>query len=222
MAKPLERSAAEFLPEKLDYPSLVAAASGCEGCDLYKNATQTVFGEGDPDSHVMFVGEVPGDEEDLRGHPVVGRAGGLMENAFDEVGIDRAKIYLTNTVKHFKWKPRGKRRIHEKPSTREVMACDSWLRSELKLVEPHVLVALGATAAQSLFGKEFRVTQSRGQWIDSPLAERAIATIHPSAILRTPDDLREQAYRDFVSDLKIIAAEIERVSQHSSASGGSA
>jgi DNA polymerase len=210
-------SAADFLPGKLDYRSLVDAASGCEGCDLYKNATQTVFGEGDPKSHVMFVGEVPGDEEDLRGHPFVGPAGRLMENAFDEVGIDRAKIYLTNAVKHFKWKPRGKRRIHEKPSAREIMACDPWLRSELKLVEPRVLVALGATAAQSLFGKDFRVTRSRGQWIDSPLAERAIATIHPSAIFRTPDDLRDQAYKDFVADLKLIADEIEKTVRRISA-----
>ena len=206
MAKALQRSAAEFLPEKLDYRSLVAAASGCEGCDLYKNATQTVFGEGDINSHVMFVGEVPGDEEDLRGHPFVGPAGRLMENALAEVGIDRMKIYLTNAVKHFKWKPRGKRRIHEKPSAREILACDPWLRSELKLVEPQILVALGATAAQSLFGKDFRVTQMRGKWIDSPLAEKAIATIHPSAILRTPDDLREQAYRDFVADLATVSA----------------
>ncbi len=206
MAKALQRSAAEFLPEKLDYRSLVAAASGCEGCDLYKNATQTVFGEGDINSHVMFVGEVPGDEEDLRGHPFVGPAGRLMENALAEVGIDRIKIYLTNSVKHFKWKPRGKRRIHEKPSAREILACDPWLRSELKLVEPQILVALGATAAQSLFGKDFRVTQMRGKWIDSPLAEKAIATIHPSAILRTPDDLREQAYRDFVADLATVSA----------------
>ncbi len=206
MAKALQRSAAEFLPEKLDYRSLVAAASGCEGCDLYKNATQTVFGEGDINSHVMFVGEVPGDEEDLRGHPFVGPAGRLMENALAEVGIDRMKIYLTNAVKHFKWKPRGKRRIHEKPSAREILACDPWLRSELKLVEPQILVALGATAAQSLFGKDFRVTQMRGKWIDSPLAGKAIATIHPSAILRTPDDLREQAYRDFVADLATVSA----------------
>lgn len=208
MAKALQRSAAEFLPEKLDYRSLVAAASGCEGCDLYKNATQTVFGEGDVNSHVMFVGEVPGDEEDLRGHPFVGPAGRLMENALAEVGIDRMKIYLTNAVKHFKWKPRGKRRIHEKPSAREILACDPWLRSELKLVEPQILVALGATAAQSLFGKDFRVTQMRGKWIDSPLAGKAIATIHPSAILRTPDDLREQAYRDFVADLATVSAAI--------------
>jgi DNA polymerase len=209
------RSAFDFLPEKLDYPSLVNAAEGCKGCDLYKNATQTVFGEGDLRSHVMFVGEVPGDEEDLRGHPFVGPAGRLMESAFEEVGIDRAKIYLTNAVKHFKWKPRGKRRIHEKPSIREIVACDPWLRSELILVQPRVLVALGATAAQSLLGKDFRVTQMRGRWIESPLAEKVMATIHPSAILRTPDDLREQAYRDFVADLSIAAGEISKMNGES-------
>jgi DNA polymerase len=198
-------SAADFLPEKLDYRSLVNAASACEGCDLFKNATQTVFGEGDVNSHVMFVGEAPGDEEDTRGHPFVGPAGKLMERAFDEAGIDRSKIYLTNAVKHFKWRPRGKRRIHEKPSAREILACDPWLRSELKLVDPFLLVALGATAAQSLFGKDFRVTQMRGKWIETPLAAKAIATIHPSAILRTPDDLRDQAYGDFVADLRTVA-----------------
>jgi uracil-DNA glycosylase len=205
MAKAPPRSAAEFLPESLDYRSLVNAASACEGCDLYKNATQTVFGEGDVSSGVMFVGEVPGDEEDLRGHPFVGPAGRLMERAFDEVGIDREKIYLTNAVKHFKWKPRGKRRIHEKPRASEIMACDPWLRAEIMLVKPHIIVCLGATAAQSLLGKDFRVTQMRGKWIDSPLAEKVMATIHPSAILRTPDELRDQAFRDLVGDLRIVA-----------------
>jgi DNA polymerase len=211
MGKALQRSAEEFLPDRKDYHSLVTAARGCEGCELYKNATQTVFGEGDISSGVMFVGEVPGDEEDLRGHPFVGPAGRLMENALQEVGIDREQIYLTNAVKHFKWKPRGKRRIHEKPSAREILACDPWLRSELILVQPRLLVALGATAAQSLFGKQFRVTQMRGKWIGTDLADKAIATIHPSAILRTPDELREQAYRDFVADLAVVAKQIDKL-----------
>ena len=222
MAKALRRSAVEFLPVELDYRSLISAAAACEGCDLYKNATQTVFGEGDISSHVMFVGEVPGDEEDLRGHPFVGPAGRLMEKVFEEVGIDRTTIYLTNAVKHFKWKPRGKRRIHEKPRISEIMACEPWLRAELELVDPQILVALGATAAQILFGKTFRVTQMRGKWIDSPLAEKAIATIHPSAILRTPDDLREQAYRDFVADLAIISKEIEKLAGNTFARSRSA
>ena len=222
MAKALRRSAVEFLPVELDYRSLISAAAACEGCDLYKNATQTVFGEGDISSHVMFVGEVPGDEEDLRGHPFVGPAGRLMEKVFEEVGIDRTTIYLTNAVKHFKWKPRGKRRIHEKPRISEIMACEPWLRAELELVDPQILVALGATAAQILFGKTFRVTQMRGKWIDSSLAEKAIATIHPSAILRTPDDLREQAYRDFVADLAIISKEIEKLAGNTFARSRSA
>ena len=222
MTNVLERSASEFLPDKLDYRSLKLAAEGCKGCDLFKNATQTVFGEGDSSSGVMFVGEVPGDEEDLRGRPFVGPAGRLMESAFREVGIDREKIYLTNAVKHFKWKPRGKRRIHEKPSIREIIACDPWLRSELALTEPHLLVALGATAAQSLFGKDFRVTKMRGQWIDSPLAEKAIATIHPSAILRTPGELREQAYRDFVADLAVVSKEIATFSRRTTSRTSSA
>jgi len=203
------RSAAEFLPEKLDYRSLVSSAAKCKGCDLYINATQTVFGEGDVSSGIMFVGEVPGDEEDLRGHPFVGPAGRLMEKAFVEVGIDRTRVYVTNAVKHFKWKPRGKRRIHEKPRISEIIACEPWLRAEIKLIEPRILICLGATAAQTLLGKDFRVTQMRGKWIDSPLAESVMATIHPSAILRTPGELREQAYQDFVDDLRLAASAIE-------------
>lgn len=199
----------EFLPDKLNYRELKAAASGCRGCDLYKNATQTVFGEGQISSGVIFVGEQPGDDEDLTGHPFVGPAGRLLDKALGEAGIDRKKIYLTNAVKHFKWKPRGKRRIHAKPNASEIAACDPWLRSEIALVKPRILVCLGATAAQALFGKQFRVTQMRGQWVDSPLAEKTTAILHPSAILRTPHDLREQAYSTFVSDLVSIAAAME-------------
>lgn len=195
----------EFLPDELSYRALKAASMECRGCDLYKNATQPVFGEGQISTGVIFVGEQPGDEEDLTGRPFVGPAGRLFDKALLEAGIDREKIYLTNTVKHFKWKPKGKRRIHEKPNTSEINACDPWLRSELTLIKPRILVCLGATAAQALLGKQFRVTQMRGQWLDSPLAKRTIATIHPSAILRTPDDLRENAYMEFVSDLLTIA-----------------
>lgn len=198
----------DFLPEDLSYRSLKSASSECRGCDLYKNATQTVFGEGDVSSGVIFVGEQPGDEEDLKGRPFVGPAGRLFNKALAEARIDRERIYLTNTVKHFKWKPQGKRRLHQKPNAAEITACDPWLRSELMLVQPKILVCLGATAAQSLLGKQFRVTQMRGQWLDSPLAEKTIATIHPSAILRTPDDIREQAYADFVSDLVVISEAI--------------
>ena len=194
----------EFLPDEFSYRALKAASMECRGCDLYKNATQTVFGEGQISSGVIFVGEQPGDEEDLTGRPFVGPAGRLFDKALEEAGIDREKIYLTNTVKHFKWKPKGKRRIHEKPNASEINACDPWLRSEIALIKPRILVCLGATAAQALLGKQFRVTQMRGQWLDSPLAKRTIATIHPSAILRTPEDLRDRAYAEFVSDLRII------------------
>jgi uracil-DNA glycosylase family protein len=199
----------EFLPDELSYRALKAASMECRGCDLYKNATQTVFGEGRISSGVIFVGEQPGDEEDLTGRPFVGPAGRLFDKALAEAGIDREKIYLTNTVKHFKWKPKGKRRIHEKPNASEINACDPWLRSEITLIKPRILVCLGATAAQALLGKQFRVTQMRGKWLDSTLAKKTIATIHPSAILRTPDDLRDQAYSHFVSDLVLIAEAID-------------
>lgn len=199
----------EFLPDELSYGALKAASTECRGCDLYKDATQTVFGEGDVGSGVIFVGEQPGDEEDLSGRPFVGPAGRLFDKALAEAGIDREKIYLTNTVKHFKWKPQGKRRIHQKPNASEINACDPWLRSEITLIKPRILVCLGATAAQALFGKQFRVTQMRGQWLDSPLAEKTMATIHPSAILRTPSDLRDQAYADLISDLLTVAEAID-------------
>ena len=204
------RSAAEFLPEKLDYRSLVSSAANCKGCDIYINATQTVFGEGDVSSGIMFVGEVPGDEEDLRGHPFVGPAGRLMEKAFVEVGIDRTKVYVTNAVKHFKWKPAGKRRLHQKPSAREVDACRAWLVGEIEAIEPYIVVCLGATAAQSLLGKNFRVTKSRGQWLEFE-NRRIIATVHPSSILRAPDpQARDDQYFAFVADLKIVAKELSK------------
>ena len=206
-------SAFDYLPEDLSYPSLVRAAEGCRGCDLYKNASQTVFGEGDLASGVVFVGEQPGDEEDIKGHPFVGPAGRLLDKALGEAGIDRDHIYLTNAVKHFKWKPQGKRRLHEKPKASEIAACDPWLRAELILTQPRILVCLGATAAQSLFGRDFRVTKMRGQWLESEIGARALATIHPSAILRTPSDLREEEYRDFVADLAIVAGEIDSLSR---------
>ena len=202
-------SAFDFLPEDLSYKNLVKAAEACQGCDLYKNATQTVFGEGDLKSGIVFVGEQPGDEEDLKGHPFVGPAGRLLDKALAEAGIDRQRIYITNAVKHFKWKPQGKRRLHEKPKASEVAACDPWLRAELILTQPRILVCLGATAAQSLFGRDFRVTQMRGQWLETEFAANATATIHPSAILRTPSDLRDAEYRDFVADLTVVAREID-------------
>ncbi len=209
MAKIPDRSALDFFPDKIDYLSLKEAADGCRGCDLYIYATQTVFGEGGARPRVMFVGEQPGDHEDIEGHPFVGPAGQLFDRALAEAGIDRQKSYLTNAVKHFKWKPAGKRRLHEKPKASEIAACRPWLEAEIGVVKPPILVFLGATAAQSLLGKEFRVTQQRGQWLESDLAERVIATVHPSSILRAPDPVaREEQYRTFVSDLAKIAREI--------------
>jgi uracil-DNA glycosylase family protein len=207
-AVPAEKSALDFFPSRITYPSLKDASEECRGCDLYKVGTQTVFGEGKVPSELMFVGEVPGDEEDIKGSPFVGPAGRLFDNALEEAGIDRSKTYLTNVVKHFKWHPapRGKRRIHDKPNAAEIRACTPWLGAEIKLVHPRILVCLGATAAQALLGKEFRVTKQRGEWVESEHAERTIATIHPSAILRAPDpDMREEQYRNFVSDLVTIA-----------------
>lgn len=203
-----ERSALDFFPGKITFHSLKEAASGCEGCDLYKNATQTVFGGGKVPSDVMFIGEIPGDEEDLKGRPFVGPAGRLFDKALAEAEIDRSRTYVTNVVKHFKWHPapRGKRRIHEKPNAAEMRACIPWLGAEIKVVHPQILVCLGATAAQALLGKDFRVTKMRGQWVESEHAERTMATLHPSAILRAPEpEIREQQYRDLVTDLVKIA-----------------
>jgi len=199
-------TAAEFLPEKLTLSTLREAAAGCRGCPLWENATQTVFGEGRRDTQVMLVGEQPGDQEDLAGKPFVGPAGRMLDRALEEAGIDRSLAYVTNAVKHFKWQARGKRRIHAKPSWSELAACRPWLDAELAVVAPRVLVCLGATAAQSLLGKQFRVTKSRGEWVESDLAEHVTATIHPSAILRQRDDeSREAEYAAFVDDLKIVA-----------------
>ncbi|HEX6124610.1 MAG TPA: UdgX family uracil-DNA binding protein [Pyrinomonadaceae bacterium] len=205
-----ERSALNYFPEDINYLSLKTAAAGCMGCDLYKNATQTVFGEGRVrTAQAMFVGEQPGDEEDIAGHPFVGPAGRLFDKALAEAEIDRTKTYVTNVVKHFKWKPRGKRRIHEKPRAGEIRACEPWLAAEIEVVQPHVLVCLGATAAQALLGKDFRVTQMRGQWLQSRHAPMTLATVHPSSILRAPDpDSREQQYAEFVKDLQIVAREM--------------
>ena len=205
------RSALDFFPSRITYASLKNAARDCKGCDLYKVGTQTVFGEGKVPSELMFVGEVPGDEEDLKGHPFVGPAGRLFDRALAEADIDRSKTYVTNVVKHFKWKPapRGKRRLHEKPNSAEIRACSPWLGAEIKLVHPRILVCLGATAAQAILGKDFRVTKQRGEWVESEHAEKTIATLHPSAILRAPDpEIREQQYRDFVGDLVNIAREL--------------
>ncbi len=198
--------AAAYLPQRLSLPQLREAVQACRGCDLYRNATQAVFGEGARHAEVMLVGEQPGDKEDLAGHPFVGPAGQLLDRALDEAGIDRAQTYVTNAVKHFKWQARGKRRIHQKPSWSESTACRPWLEAEIAVVEPRVIVCLGATAAQSLLGREFRVTQHRGELIDSPLAEHVTATVHPSSILRQRDDeSRAAELGAFVDDLRVVA-----------------
>jgi uracil-DNA glycosylase len=200
-------SAAAYLPEKLSLSALREAAAGCRACPLWEKGTQTVFGEGQRKAEVMLVGEQPGDQEDRAGAPFVGPAGRVLDRALEEAGIDRSLAYVTNAVKHFKWEPRGKRRIHAKPNWSELAACRPWLDAELEVVAPRVLVCLGATAAQSLLGKQFRVTKSRGEWVESELAEHVTATIHPSAILRQrDDDAREAEFASFVDDLKLVAA----------------
>jgi uracil-DNA glycosylase family protein len=200
-------SAADFLPRRRTLASLREAAAGCRGCDLWKRGTQTVFGSGDAHSQLFFVGEQPGHEEDLAGKPFVGPAGRLLDDVLAEVGIDRRRTYVTNAVKHFKWEPKGKRRIHAKPSSAEVAACNPWLQAEIAAVGPRVIVCLGATAAQSLLGKQFRVSRERGVWVPSPLAPFVMATVHPSAILRAPDEEARRLERArFVEDLAKVAA----------------
>ena len=198
-------TAAEFLPESPTLPKLREAAAGCKACDLWKTGTQTVFGEGEKSSEVMFVGEQPGDQEDLAGRPFVGPAGKLLDRAMEDAGIERRKAYVTNVVKHFKWQGRGKRRIHQKPNWAEMAACRPWLDAELAQVKPRVLVCLGATAAQALLGRQFRVTRERGRPVESELAEVVVATIHPSAILRGDPEEREREYEAFVDDLRTVA-----------------
>jgi len=201
-----EISAADFMPEQLTLPSLKAAAADCKGCDLWKKGTQTVFGEGKRRATALFVGEQPGNEEDLTGKPFVGPAGRIFDSALEEAGINRQQTYVTNVVKHFKWEPRGKRRIHKKPNSQEINACRPWLEAEIAVVKPQVIVALGATAAQALLGAQFRVTKNRGEFLESTLAPYIMATVHPSSILRAPDDeTRRLEYRRFVDDLKKLA-----------------
>lgn len=186
---------------------LRAAAAECTACPLYEHATQTVFGEGPPGARIMLVGEQPGDAEDLAGRPFVGPAGKLLDRCLGEAGIDRARVWMTNAVKHFKWVPRGTRRIHSKPGSMEIAACFPWLEAEIRAVAPDILVALGATAAQALFGKAFRVTRDRGQWVRSTLAPHALATVHPSALLRAPDEAtRRRETQRFIDDLRKAAA----------------
>ena len=195
------------IPSQRSVAGLREAAAGCTECHLYRNATQTVFGEGPEGASVMLVGEQPGDAEDLAGHPFVGPAGKLLDRCLVEAGIDRTQTYVTNVVKHFKWVPRGPRRIHSKPSTVEIQACFPWLEAEISVVKPRIVVALGATAAQALFGKHFRVTRDRGRLVPFALAPCALATVHPSALLRAPDEeTRRREIERFINDLGQVAA----------------
>lgn len=206
-------SAAEFLPQRLSLTQLRDAVQSCRGCDLYCNATQAVFGEGPQDASVMFVGEQPGDQEDLVGKPFVGPAGQLLDEVLKEVGIPRDRTYVTNAVKHFKFEARGKRRIHRKPSVREVSACKPWIEAELSVIKPQLVVCLGSTAAQQLLGREFRVTRSRGQWITTDFATKVLATVHPSSLLRLPDHAaRVEGRKMFTQDLQLVATELKRLS----------
>jgi uracil-DNA glycosylase len=202
----LDETAAPLVPEKPSIPKLKEAAAGCTACPLHETGTQTVFGEGTSKAEVMFVGEQPGDQEDRQGKPFVGPAGKLLDQALVEAGIDRSQVYVTNVVKHFKWQARGKRRIHQKPNWSEIASCRPWLDAELEVVQPRVLVCLGATAAQALLGRDFRVSRQRGEPVDSDLAEHVLATVHPSSILRADEDRRELEYRVFVDDLRKVAS----------------
>jgi DNA polymerase len=199
-------AAYDLIDERADLDGLRQAAAGCRACDLWERGTQTVFGEGAASATVMLVGEQPGDSEDLAGRPFVGPAGQLLDEALAEAGIDRGSAYVTNVVKHFKWTPRGKLRLHQKPNAEEVWACRPWLEAELDRVRPTVLVCLGATAAQALLGADFRVSRQRGEFVPSDLAPLVLATVHPSSILRAPDEeSRRLAYKGFVADLAKVA-----------------
>ena len=209
-ACPTTTSAADFLPGRMELPALSRAAAKCRGCPLYCSATQTVFGQGPPDARCIFVGEQPGDQEDLAGKPFVGPAGILLSQIMEQVGIPREEVYVTNAVKHFKFEPRGKRRIHSKPSAREVAACRPWLEAEISVIHPQMIVCLGATASQSLLGPAFRLTKHRGEvQKDTPWAPWVLATVHPSSLLRAPDhDARERARAEFADDLRIVARQL--------------
>ncbi len=211
MAKRATRISAAPIPDKLTLPALRTAAAHCKACDLWKLGTQTVFGEGRATARLMFVGEQPGDKEDLQGRPFVGPAGAVLDKALAAAGIDRTDVYVTNIVKHFKWEPRGKRRLHKKPNAMEISACRPWLNAEINLVKPEVVVLLGATAAQGVLGSQFRVSTQRGQWVQSNIAPLVMATIHPSSILRAPDDdSRHEEMRKFVADLKKVASQLQQ------------
>jgi DNA polymerase len=205
-----DETAAPLVPERPTLPKLKQAAAGCQACDLWERGTQTVFGEGTSKARVMLVGEQPGDREDIEGRPFVGPAGRILDASLSKAGIDRQQVYVTNVVKHFKWEPRGKRRIHQKPNSVEIAACRPWLDAEIALVKPDVIVCLGATAAQALLGRAFRVSRQRGEFVVSRLAPRVLATVHPSSLLRAPDEeTRRRETERFVLDLKKVARAVK-------------
>jgi len=207
-----ERSAAEFLPATLTLPALRKAAAGCRGCDLYKNATQTVFGEGPSKAAIMLIGEVPGDQEDHQGRPFVGPAGRILENALAEAGISREIVYVTNAVKHFKWEPQGKRRKHKKPLASEVTACRPWLDAEVRVTQPKIVVCLGVTAAQSVLGRPVRMGADRGRFVASPLSPHVLITTHPSAVLRHPEKQQQrEEYARLVLELQLVHRKLQQL-----------
>jgi uracil-DNA glycosylase len=209
MAKPTHPGARQLIPKHPTLARLREAAAGCKACGLWQHATQTVFGEGPGHARVMMIGEVPGDQEDRQGHPFVGPAGTLLDRALSAAGIARSDVYVTNIVKHFKFEPRGKRRIHKKPNALEISACRPWLDAELAVVQPEIVVLLGATAAQSMLGRNFLVTQQRGRWVQSTIAPHVLATVHPSSILRAEDEeSRHQEMAQFIADLKPVAEQL--------------
>ena len=204
-------TAADLLPPTRTLDALRQAAAGCTACDLYKTGTQTVFGEGSSRARLMLVGEQPGDREDLAGEPFVGPAGRILDDGLEAAGIDRRDAYVTNVVKHFKWEPRGKRRIHKKPNAAEITACRPWLDAEIEAVGPDIVVCLGATAAQALLGRDFRITKQRGQFFEALTGPATFATVHPSSILRAPDDdARHREMGQFTEDLRTVAKALKR------------
>jgi uracil-DNA glycosylase len=210
MPKQSPQSAEPSIKPNASLKELQAVAKDCKACDLWKHATRTVFGEGLPSAKIILIGEQPGDQEDREGKPFVGPAGCLLDEALAEAGIDRKKVYITNAVKHFKWEPRGKRRIHKKPNAAEIAACRPWLDAELAALHPKIIVCLGATAAQSLLGRDFRVTEHRGKFLKSSLAPIVMATVHPSSILRAPDEqTRHAEMKRFIADLKNISQALD-------------
>jgi uracil-DNA glycosylase len=212
--KSAAKSAADFLPDSLNLAALKKAAAGCRGCDLYKNATQTVFGEGPAKATVMLVGEVPGDQEDRQGRPFVGPAGRILQSALDEAGIARETVYVTNAVKHFKWEPQGKRRKHKKPLASEIAACRPWLTAELQVTRPKIVVCLGVTAAESVLARRIRLQEERGRFISAAFGPNILVTAHPSAILRHPDKAQRDAeYLRLVKEMKLVHRKLLQTSE---------